>query len=88
MKQSNTPINTNTESQSQPTDSSVNMMTLLSSIQYSNPSDLSKFMEGLTPEQSVIILIAAANHSQSKGVFTLLESELISRSIKQLVQEP
>ena len=88
MKQSNTPINTNTESQSQSTDSSVNMMTLLSSIQYSNPSDLSKFMEGLTPEQSVIILIAAANHSQSKGVFTLLESELISRSIKQLVQEP
>lgn len=88
MKQSNTPINTNTESQSQSTGSSVNMMTLLSSIQYSNPSDLSKFMEGLTPEQSVIILIAAANHSQSKGVFTLLESELISRSIKQLVQEP
>lgn len=88
MKQPNTPINTNTESQSQSTDSSVNMMTLLSSIQYSNPSDLSKFMEGLTPEQSVIILIAAANHSQSKGVFTLLESELISRSIKQLVQEP
>ena len=88
MENLNTPNTTNQEGQSQTTDPSVNVMTLLSSIQYSNPNDLNKFMESLTPEQAVIILIAAANHSQSKGIFTLLESELISRAIKQLVQEP
>jgi hypothetical protein len=56
--------------------------TLLSSISYTNQADYEKFLENLTPEHALIILIASANHCQSKGVFTIEESELIAKSIR------
>lgn len=58
--------------------------TLLSSISYNDPADYVKFLENLTPEHAVIVLIASANHSQTKGVYTLEESELISKAIRTL----
>ena len=58
--------------------------TLLSSISYNDPADYVKFLENLTPEHAVIVLIASDNHSQTKGVYTLEESELISKAIRTL----
>ena len=67
-----------TENQSTPT------KTLLSSIQYVNRDDYEKFMENLTPDQAVIVLICSVNHCQSKGAFTIDESELLAKAIKAL----
>lgn len=58
--------------------------TLLSSISYNTPEDLENFLAKLTPEHSVLILIAAANHCQAKGVFNLEEAELLAKAIKKL----
>lgn len=65
--------------------------TLLSSISYTNQADYDNFLANLTPEHAVIVLIAAANHCQAKGIFSLDEAELIAKSIKKLsapTQEP
>jgi hypothetical protein len=62
--------------------------TLLSSISYTNPEDYEKFLENLSPEHAVIVLIAAANHCQARGLFTLDESELIAKSIRKLSAQP
>lgn len=62
----------------------VQATTLLSSISYTNPEDYVKFLDNLTPEHAVIVLIAAANHCQARGLFTLDESELIAKSIRTL----
>ena len=58
--------------------------TLLSSISYTNQADYDNFLANLTPEHAVIVLIAAANHCQAKGIFNLDEAELIAKSIKAL----
>jgi hypothetical protein len=62
--------------------------TLLSSISYTNHEDYEKFLLSLTPEHAVIVLIAAANHSHSRGIFTLDESELVAKSIRKLSAHP
>lgn len=66
----------------------VQSTTLLSSISYTNPEDYEKFLENLSPEHAVIVLIAAANHCQARGLFTLDESELIAKSIRKLSAQP
>ena len=62
--------------------------TLLSSISYTSEEDYKNFLENITPDHSVLVLIAAANHSQSKGIFTLGEEELLSKAIKRLTEKP
>lgn len=59
-------------------------VTLLGAITYTNESDYENFLKNLTIEQSVVILIAAANFAQTKGIYSLPESELIMKSIKRL----
>ena len=66
----------------------VQATTLLSSISYTNPEDYVKFLDNLTPEHAVIVLISAANHCQARGIFTLDESELIAKSIRTLSGQP
>lgn len=58
--------------------------TLLSSISYTNQEDYEKFLDNLTPEHAVIVLISAANHCQAMGTFNLSEAELIAKAIKKL----
>ena len=62
--------------------------TLLSAISYSNVADYENFLANLTPEHAVIVLIAAANHCQAKGIFNLEEAELIAKAIKKLSARP
>lgn len=58
--------------------------TLLSSISYTNQEDYDRFLENLTSEHAVLVLISAANHCQALGSFNLNEAELIAKAIKTL----
>lgn len=58
--------------------------TLLSSISYTDQADYDKFLANLTPEHAVLVLVSAANHCQSRGIFNLDEAELIAKAIKTL----
>lgn len=60
------------------------LATLLSSISYTDRNDYENFLKNLTQEHAVIVLIAAANHGQAKGLFNLEEAELVAKSIKRL----
>lgn len=64
------------------------LATLLSSISYENLEDYSKFLNNLTLEHAVIVLIAAATHAQGKGAYTIEEAELIAKSITKLSVKP
>jgi len=57
---------------------------LLSTISYTDKADYDKFLENLTPEHSLIVLISAANHGQIKGAYNLDEAELIAKAIRRL----
>lgn len=62
--------------------------TLLSSISYTSRDDYDKFVENLTNEHAILVLIAAANHCQSKGIFNLDEAALLAKSIKKITTKP
>lgn len=64
------------------------LATLLSSISYENLEDYNKFLNNLTLEHAVIVLIAAATHAQGKGAYTIDEAELIAKSITKLSVKP
>ena len=64
------------------------LATLLSSISYENLEDYNKFLNNLTLEHAVIVLIAAATHAQGKGSYTIEEAELIAKSITKLSVKP
>lgn len=55
---------------------------LLGTISYNTDKDLDAFLEKLDVNQAIFALIASANYSQAKGVYSLAESELISKAIK------
>lgn len=57
---------------------------LLSTISYTDKADYDKFLENLTPEHALIVLISAANHGQIKGAYNLDEAELIAKAIRRL----
>ena len=64
------------------------LATLLSSISYENLEDYNKFLNNLTLEHAVIVLIAASTHAQGKGAYTIEEAELIAKSITKLSVKP
>ena len=55
---------------------------LLSTISYTDKADYNKFLENLSPEHALIVLISAANHGQLKGAYNLDEAELIAKAIR------
>ena len=61
-----------------------NKVYLLSTISYTNRADYEKFLENLTPEHSLIVLMSGVNHAQMKGVYSLDEAELIAKAIRRL----
>lgn len=60
------------------------LATLLSSISYTNREDYDNFLKNLTQDHALIVLIASANHAQSRGAFNLEEAELVAKAIKRL----
>jgi hypothetical protein len=71
-------------SQEMPADQGAPIATLLSSISYTNQEDYEKFLDGLTTEHALIVLISAANHCQAKGIFNLEEAELVAKAIRKI----
>ena len=57
---------------------------LFDSINYYNIEDFDKFVSNLNNEQSLYCLIQAVQYSHSKNLFSLEESEVISKSIRTL----
>jgi hypothetical protein len=57
---------------------------LLGSISYDNEEDWELFLNTMTSQQVLIVLVTAARYAQAQGVFNLEESELVSRAIKRL----
>ena len=54
----------------------------MSTISYTDKADYNKFLENLSPEHALIVLISAANHGQLKGAYNLDEAELIAKAIR------
>ena len=64
---------------------------LFDSINYYTIEDFDKFVLNLNNEQSLYCLIQAVQYSFSKNIFSLEESEVISKSIRTLslpISEP
>lgn len=57
---------------------------LFNSIPYYSQEHINSVIDELTKEQAVFFVSQALHHSFSQGVFNLLESECISKSIRKL----
>ena len=57
---------------------------LFDSINYYTIEDFDKFVSNLNNEQSLYCLIQAVQYAHSKNLFSLEESEVISKSIRTL----
>jgi len=57
---------------------------LFGSIGYSSNEDLRNLIDGLTLEQSIIFINKSLEYSYSKGIFTMVETELISKCLSVL----
>lgn len=57
---------------------------LFGSIGYSSNDDLRNLIDGLTLEQSIIFINKSLEYSYGKGVFTMVETELISKCLSLL----
>lgn len=57
---------------------------LFGNISYYNHVDVPNFFNRMSPNDAIFILLSAARYSQTKGIFTLEESEGVSRAIRVL----
>lgn len=57
---------------------------LFNSINYYSIEDYDKFVSELNNEQSLYCLIEAIQYAHSKNIFSLEESEVLSKSIRKL----
>jgi len=59
---------------------------LFESIAIYEPSAIPKFIEKMSPEQAVYVLTQAAQMAYTKNVYSLQESEILSKAIRVLSQ--
>jgi len=59
---------------------------LFDSIKYQSPEDVEKFIESLDTPQSFYVLTKALEMAYSRGVYSLQESEILSKSIRILTK--
>ena len=62
--------------------------TLFDSINYSNIADLDRFVQNLTGDQSLYCVVQASKAAHKRGVFSMEESEVVSRAIRVLTTPP
>ena len=60
---------------------------LFQSIGYNSPIDLRNLIDDLTLEQSIIFITKSLEYAYEKGAFTMIETELISKSLAVLNSE-
>ena len=58
--------------------------TLFENINYYSVSDLDNFINNLTKEQSQYCMNVAIEYAIKKGIFNIVETEIISKSIRKL----
>jgi len=61
---------------------SENKVTMLGTISYTDEKQYEEWLSNIDINQAIFVLVANANYSQSKGVLSLSESELISAAIR------
>jgi hypothetical protein len=61
-----------------------NKVVLLGTISYNNEKEYTEWLSKMDVNQAIFVLIASANYSQSKGVYNIAESELISSAIRSI----
>lgn len=54
---------------------------LFQSVGYNSPTDLRNLIDSLTPEQSFIFITKSLEYAYGKGVFSMIETEIISKSL-------
>ena len=59
---------------------------LFESIKYQSPEDVEKFIESLDTAQSFYVLTKALEMAYDRGVYSLQESEILSKSIRILTK--
>ena len=62
--------------------------TLFDSINYYTISDLEKFINEMTNDHALYSLIQAVNAAHKRGVYSLEEVEVVSKSIRLLTSPP
>ena len=55
---------------------------LLDSIYYYNNEEIDSFIENMTEEQALYVLIQSSKYAYNKNILNITESELISKSIR------
>jgi hypothetical protein len=51
-------------------------------ISYYSEEDVSQLIDNMTTEQSFYLITQALNTAQSKGVFNLIEAEIVSKALR------
>ena len=59
-----------------------NKVVMLGTISYTDEKQYEEWLTNIDINQAIFVLVANANYSQSKGVLSLSESELISAAIR------
>jgi len=57
---------------------------LFEDVEIYNPEDIEKLIDGLTEEQAKFMLVRAVQMAYRSGLYSLTESELISKSLRML----
>jgi hypothetical protein len=60
---------------------------LFENIAIYDPSSISKFIDKMTPEQAFYVITQALHMAYSKNIFSMQESEVLSKSIR-VLNEP
>ena len=57
---------------------------LFEEVEIYNPEDIEKLIDGLTEEQAKFMLVRAVQMAYRNGLYSLTESEIISKSLRML----
>lgn len=55
---------------------------LFGTIGYKSPNDITNLIDNLSKEQSLLILTRAIEAAYEKGVYSMIESEILSKSVR------
>jgi hypothetical protein len=55
---------------------------LFDAIRYKSPKDVENFIESINKEQSLYVITKAIEMAYSRGVYSMVESEILSKSLR------
>lgn len=61
---------------------------LFGNITYQSTQDVTNFLDKMTRNDSVFVLLSAARYGQAKGIYSLEEAEAVSKAIRLFVTPP